>query len=160
RIRRCWAAASGSSKASISRRQSQASTISSACRCASSAAMARPRGLYSAGLAQPRDSASGPLLPEPEGVEKPSLRVSGDILLPERADEQDGLAHLVEVVIAVRADAEMALEACLVRRGQRSLHIVRDQLDELLATQTRCIRIRHRWTAFPRECMTLPTRRL
>ena len=49
------------------------------------------------------------------------------------AGEPDGLPHLGQVLGAVRAAGQMALEAAPARPGQRTFQVIGDQLDGLLA---------------------------
>ena len=66
---------------------------------------------------------------------KSSAHLRGQVLGGERAGEADRLAHLGQVLGAVRAAGQVRLEPAPVGRGQRALQVVGDQLDGLLADE-------------------------
>ena len=70
-------------------------------------------------------------------------RVARDVFLGECAEQTNRAPKLVEVAPAAVAAAKVRLEARAIRWGDCALEIVRYQLDEFLATQTRVIGVCH-----------------
>lgn len=71
--------------------------------------------------------------PVPVEVGERGAHLRGQVLRGEPARQPDGLAHLGQVLGAVRADGEVPLEPLAVGGRERVLQVVGDHLDDLLA---------------------------
>src|SRR5262245_39625682 len=63
------------------------------------------------------------------------LRCAGHGLLGEMAEHVDRLPHLVDVRVTRRTGHDVLLEARAIARVERTLEVLGDELDELLAGQ-------------------------
>src|SRR5207302_4714550 len=106
----------------------------------------------------PRVPSGLTLPPVPKRLDERVARLGRQILFPQHAGEVDRPAHLSEVGRTALAHVEVLLEPLSVARIERSLEIVRDELDHLGAgefhgqtkfvwRERKTLQVRGRWPA-------------
>src|SRR6476619_4807266 len=102
---------------------------------AAAAAPASGRTTSSTSRTPPTPAASPTARPPTECGQQPGLHLVREILLPDAADDRNRHAHLVEVVRATVALAQVGVEARALGLAQPTLEIARHELDDLRARQ-------------------------